>query len=77
MARKLHVTFMSTFIRGTNMFDRIVTTTGTALLLALVAAPAFAQVAGIPTGVPEPATVSLFAIGAAGAYVAKRFRGRK
>ena len=58
------------------MFDKLVTATGTALLLALVTVPAFAQ-STAPTALPEPATLSLFAVGAAGAYVVKRFRGRK
>lgn len=46
-----------------------------ALVLAGSAAPAFA---GIPTvAVPEPATMTLFGIGAGGAYLVKRFVSRK
>ena len=37
------------------------------------AAPAFAQLEQIP----EPATISLFAVGAAGAIVARKFMRRK
>ena len=52
------------------MSDRIVTTV---LILLATAAPAFAQVRSLP----EPATVSLFAVGVCGAYLAKRLIGRK
>ena len=45
-----------------------------ALVLAGSAAPAFA---GNPIAVPEPATMTLFGIGAGAAYLAKRFIGRK
>jgi hypothetical protein len=57
------------------MFSRITTVVGTGLLLALVTGPA---VAGIVTvRLPEPATISLFGVAAAGAFVARRFWGRK
>jgi hypothetical protein len=51
--------------------DRIVVAT-----LALLASgvPAFA---GAPIPVPEPATMSLFGLGVGGAYLIKRFIGRK
>ena len=45
-----------------------------ALVLAGSAAPAFA---GIIVQVPEPATMTLFGLGAGGAYLVKRFIGRK
>jgi len=45
-----------------------------ALVLAGSAAPAFA---GTPITVPEPATMTLFGLGAGGVYLAKRFLGRK
>jgi PEP-CTERM motif len=44
-----------------------------ALVLATSAVPAFAA----PVPVPEPATMSLFGLGVGGAYLVKRFRGRK
>jgi hypothetical protein len=57
------------------MTDRIITIAGAALGLALVAAPAMAGIN--PIGVPEPATMSLFGLGVAGAFVARKFIGRK
>jgi hypothetical protein len=44
------------------------------LILVGSAVPAFA---GIPIAVPEPATMTLFGLGAGGVYLAKRFIGRK
>ena len=58
------------------MIDRIVTTVGAALGLAMVAGPAIAVAAG-PTAVPEPTTMTLFSLGAAGAFIAKRVIRRK
>jgi hypothetical protein len=55
------------------MFDRTVTAVGLALILVATAAPALAQARSLP----EPATMSLFGLGAAGAWVAKRFIRRK
>ena len=55
------------------MIDRIVTTAGLALILVATAAPAMAATEVLP----EPATMSLFGLGAAGMWVAKRFIGRK
>ena len=52
--------------------DRIIVA---ALVLAGSAFPAFAGVA--PVAVPEPATMTLFGVGAGAAYLAKRFIGRK
>jgi PEP-CTERM motif len=51
------------------MIDRMITIAGTALLLAAVATPAFAPP---PGPLPEPATMSLFGVGVASAYLAKR-----
>lgn len=51
--------------------DRIVLA---ALALAASVAPAFA---GQVIRVPEPATMALFGVGAGGAYLFKRFVGRK
>ena len=47
-----------------------------ALVLVGSAAPALAGVGG-PVVVPEPATMTLFGLGAGGAYLVKRFIGRK
>ena len=44
--------------------------------LALLA-PFNAAFAGLPVAVPEPATLSLVAVGVAGALVAARFRKKK
>ena len=57
------------------MTSRIVTIIGTALIILTVAAPAMAAVA--PIQVPEPATMSLFGLGVAGAFIARKFIGRK
>jgi hypothetical protein len=46
-----------------------------ALLFVGTSAPAFAGITTIP--VPEPATLTLFGLGVGGAYLAKRFIGRK
>jgi len=45
-----------------------------ALVLVGSAAPALA---GVSVAVPEPATMTLFGLGVGGAYLAKRFIGRK
>jgi len=50
--------------------ERIITA---ALILVVTAAPAFAGT----ISVPEPATMTLFGLGVGGAYLAKRFIGRK
>ena len=52
------------------MMNRIVMSVA---ILAASVAPAFASV----VRVPEPATLSLFGLGAGGAYLAKRFLNRK
>ena len=51
--------------------NRIITA---ALVLLGSAAPALAAP---PAQVPEPATMTLFGLGAGGAYLVKRFIGRK
>jgi len=56
------------------MIDRIVTTVGLALILVATAAPAMAFAS---SALPEPATMSLFGLGAGGAWLAKRFIRRK
>jgi hypothetical protein len=53
---------------------RIFGVMGTGLLLAMVTAPAMA---GLTVAVPEPASMSLLAVGIGGAYVAKKFFRRK
>ena len=45
-----------------------------ALVLVASAVPALA---GSPAALPEPATMSLFGLGVGGAYLVKRFIGRK
>ena len=56
------------------MTDRIITIAGAALGLALIGLPA---IAGVNVAVPEPATMSLFGLGVAGAFVARKFVRRK
>ena len=56
------------------MTDRIITIAGAALGLALIGLPA---TAGVSVPVPEPTTMSLFGLGVAGAFVVKKFIGRK
>jgi hypothetical protein len=53
------------------MMDRIILS---ALALMASAAPALA---GTTTQLPEPATMTLFGLGAGGVYLVKRFIGRK
>jgi hypothetical protein len=48
-----------------------------ALTVLAVLAPINAAWAGLPVQVPEPATLSLVAVGVAGAIVAARFRNKK
>ena len=55
------------------MIDRFVTIIGATLIILTVAEPAMAGL----TTVPEPTTMSLFGLGVAGAFIAKRLAGRK
>jgi PEP-CTERM motif-containing protein len=57
------------------MTDRIVTIAGAALGLALIAGPVMAGIS--VARVPEPATMTLFGLGVAGAFVARKFIRRK
>lgn len=57
------------------MTSRIVTIMGTALIFLTVAEPAMAAVT--PIQVPEPATMTLFGLGVAGAFIARKLTGRK
>lgn len=47
-----------------------------AIAFAMTVAPAFAQLRP-PIGVPEPATIAVFGLGAAGLYVVRKFTGKK
>ena len=58
------------------MIDRVVAILGVSVGLALLAAPAMAiEDAGTP--LPEPATMSLFGLGVAGAFIARKLINRK
>jgi hypothetical protein len=56
------------------MIDRIVTILGVSVALALLAVPAIADSA---QPLPEPATMSLFGLGVAGAFIARKLINRK
>jgi hypothetical protein len=53
---------------------RIFSVLGSGLALAMAVAPA---IAGNQVAVPEPASMSLLAVGVGGAYVARKFLRRK
>ena len=54
---------------------RVATVIGMSLILAINAVPALAGVP-LPIPVPEPTTMGMFAAGAAGIYVLRKFMGR-
>jgi hypothetical protein len=58
------------------MIRRAVTVLGMGLILVIDAAPAFAGIVP-PVRIPEPTTLGIFAAGALGVYVARKFMGRK
>ena len=58
------------------MIDRIVTTLSAALLLLITAQPAVAAITA-PVAVPEPATMTLFGLGAGGAFIARKLIRRR
>ena len=58
------------------MKDRILMIAGATLLFLTAAEPAMAGPT-LPVQLPEPATMTLFGLGVAGAFVARKFIGRK
>jgi hypothetical protein len=56
-----------------HFMKRLATAMGMGLVLAVNAVPALAGI----TPIPEPTTMGVFAAGAIGIYVVKRFIGRK
>src|SRR5262249_50724240 len=69
------------------MFDRAVAGFATGLILVVAAGPALAGTFGgfgdgsvrnvVPNAVPEPATITVFGAAFAGAFLARKFLGRK
>jgi hypothetical protein len=58
------------------MFNKIVWLPTASVLLTFTVAPAFASFD--PVGqVPEPTTMTLFALGVGGAFIARKFFGKK
>jgi hypothetical protein len=68
------MTLSSVWLEGIQMTEKLVTIVVTTLILLTVAEPAMALA---PVAVPEPATMSLFGLGVAGAFIARKFIGRK
>lgn len=58
------------------MIRRAVTVLGMGLILAIDAVPAFAAI-GPPIRIPEPTTLGIFAAGALGVYMVRKFMGSK
>ena len=58
------------------MFNRIITVVGAWLALVSTTGPALAGPI-VVSPIPEPGTMGIFAVGIAGAYVARKFLGRK
>lgn len=59
------------------MIDRIVTIIGASCGFALLVMPAMAIAADSGQPLPEPATMSLFGLGVAGAFVVRKLINRK
>jgi hypothetical protein len=57
------------------LFNGLFVLAGALTAFALSAGPASADVA--PISVPEPASMTIFGVGAAAVYVLNRFRGKK
>jgi hypothetical protein len=58
------------------MIRRAVTVLAVGLVLAIDAVPAFAGIVP-PVRIPEPTNLGIFAAGALGAYVVRKFMGSK
>ena len=56
------------------MLNRIYAIAGTSLAFVMIAGPSWA---GRPVSVPEPATMTVMAVGVGAAFIARKFLGRK